>query len=148
MQVISIYPGSAWHVLSRELLDWTVSFSVLELTRHTANDTMWFAASSIVCIVSYRGYSLCCDIVSQQNLCIVTSPVMIITIGGKQYSQICIHVYTWCLIGFIFFLAVRARGLTGRLGRETTAGAIDTRVYTGLIRKPVETAHIVWLPLR
>ena len=55
-------------------------YSILEHTTHTAYDTIWFAASLMVCIVayrgvSYRGYLQSHDIVSWQYLCIVTSPI-------------------------------------------------------------------------
>ena len=57
IQMISIYPGSAWHVLAWEHIDWIFSFSILEHIIHTAYDTILFAASLMVCIMVYRGVS-------------------------------------------------------------------------------------------
>ena len=63
-----------------------VSLALTDFIRY-ANDTIWFAASLMVCIVVYRGvtcrgFFLSCDIVSWQNLCIVTSLVW--REGGRE----------------------------------------------------------------
>ena len=52
---LSIYPRSAISILSWEHVDWIFLVSILEHTTHTAYDTIWFAASLMVCIVMYCG---------------------------------------------------------------------------------------------
>ena len=67
IQTISIYRWSAWHVLAWGHIDWIFSFSILEHIRHTAYDTIWFAAPLMGCIVVYRTVDICDIVISYRG---------------------------------------------------------------------------------
>ena len=96
IQMISIYPRSAWHVLSwehiyriyteyiyriyTEYIYRIVLFSIFEHATHAANDIIWFAASLMVCIVVY---------------CIVDIYIILMSNCGK--ISVLRHHYQWIL---------------------------------------------------